>query len=97
MKLSKLNKTIEEDKIFGNFVSALEKFVVENNYCHISLEFPKDIYNIIFNVIRENSSEGFYAGKVYEWKKTQFYINEAINENCFIINGNNKKVIIKLR
>ena len=88
---------IEEDNLFENFVVALEKFVIENGYCDISVTLTETTSKKIFNAIGRNGSNGFHAGKAYNWEnvpcRTSYFRGR---ENVFEINGNGVTGIVKL-
>jgi hypothetical protein len=95
MKLSKLNDVLEEDNLFENFVMALEKFVIKNGYCDISVTLTEVTSKKIFNAIGRNGSNGFHAGKAYNWGSIPCKTMEGI-ENVVEIDGNDVIEIVKL-
>lgn len=92
MKLSLINEVLNEDKLFGNFVSCLEKYVIKNNYCNFCLHLPEELYYKIFEIIDKNNSDGFYVGKLFKWENINFYIDD-MDKNSIRINRD----IVKIR
>jgi len=93
MKLNKLNKLIENEKIYNKFLVSISDFIIENNYLNVYVTLPKHLYIKLFEVIKRKKVNGFYCGKEFEWDSLRFYLH---NENYCLLHGKNstKKVII---